>query len=114
MSRVLIIDDDAVRVPTLSAYAEMIVHGAEIVHSETFTADWDGFELVMLDHDLGSGGDVCDHIRKAFPEGYDGPALVCVHSMNPVGARNIVAALRSGTIRPYSHIRSLFSRLGGV
>jgi hypothetical protein len=108
MKRVLIIDDDAIRVSALSRYAGWIVPGAEIVHSETFVADWDGYDMVMLDHDLGRGGDVYDHVRKAFPEGYDGLALVCIHSMNPVGARNIQAQV-GGDIRPYSSILSFVS-----
>lgn len=110
MSRVLIIDDDSVRVPTLTRFIREVFPGAEIVHSETFVADWDAFDAVMLDHDLGLGGDMYDHVRKTFPEGYDGDTVIYVHSMNPVGVSNIVASLGRGIRLPYSAILSYFSR----
>lgn len=106
MSRVLIIDDDGIRVPALSWFARGTYLGpdAEIVYSETFVADWDDFDMVMLDHDLGPGGDMYDHVRRVFPEGYDGPARIVIHSMNPVGAANLVGWLGTGVLISYGGI----------
>lgn len=104
MKKVLVIDDDSVRIQTLTEYAEHLMGPVEVTHSLTFTSDWEGYNLVMLDHDLGAGGDVSKHVRKHFPEGYDGDAWVIVHSMNPVGAREIVHTLNAGRVMPYSAI----------
>lgn len=110
MPRTLIIDDDKVRVPVLTKYAEEIVGTGTVVHSTTFTAEnWDSYDLILLDHDLGEGGDVSHHVRKAFPEGYHGTAWIVVHSMNPVGAKNIIHALDSGRVMPYSSILSRYT-----
>jgi len=107
--KALIIDDDAIRVPTLTRYATSLLGECEVTHSLTFTPDWEGFDLILLDHDLGKGGDVSRHVSEAFPEGYNGRAWVIVHSMNPVGARNIVHTLGAGRVMPYSAILSRFS-----
>lgn len=107
--KVLIIDDEVIRVPALTKYIETRFGKCEVIHSVTFTLDWDGYFLVMLDHDLGKGGDVSRHVSKAFPRGYTGSAEIVVHSMNPVGARNIINALGTGNILPYSAILSRIS-----
>lgn len=110
MKRALIIDDDAIRVPTLTRYAESLLGTCEVEHYPMFMANWDDFDLVLLDHDLGEGGDVSRHVSEAFPEGYGGKAWIIVHSMNPVGARNIVHTLNAGRVMPYSAILSRFSQ----
>jgi len=110
MERVLIIDDDAVRVPALTRYVHSMLPDAEVTHSTTFVSDWDGFSMVMLDHDLGAGGDVYDHVKVTFPEGYSGEAVIVIHSMNPVGARNIYHQLGNrGVLLPYSRILTLLT-----
>jgi CheY-like chemotaxis protein len=110
MTRALIIDDDAVRVPVLKRYLEGVAFGdVDVTHSTTFTKNWDDFDIILLDHDLGEGGDVSEHVRAAFPHGYGGTSLVVIHSMNPVGAMNIRNAVGYGHIRPFSVILSQYS-----
>ena len=108
--RALIIDDDTIRVPVLSRAAQDIIGECDVEHSVTFVSEWEGYDLVMLDHDLGTGGDVSQHVKKAFPEGYDkSPPVIVIHSMNPVGARQIKDTLGRGIILPYSILLSRFS-----
>lgn len=60
-------------------------------------ANWSSLELVSLDHDLGAditGYDVAKAIEdKAAVDGFN--FIVCCHSMNPVGRRNINACIES-------------------
>lgn len=108
--RALIIDDDTIRVPVLSRAAQDIIGKCDVEHSVTFVSDWEGYDLVMLDHDLGAGGDVSRHVIDAFPEGFESiPPTVVIHSMNPVGARQIKAILGRGIILPYSLLLSRYS-----
>ena len=112
MMKVLIMDDDQIRVPTLEQLGRRFVgdENAEVTHSEVFQSNWDDYNLVMLDHDLGAGGDVYDHVREAYPQGYDGDAVILIHSMNPVGARNIYKQLGNrGIIFPYGRMLTILT-----
>lgn len=101
--RVLIIDDEAVRVPNITAWLEYKTNEPlEVTHSATFRGDFDNFDIVCLDHDLGTGyEDVHTGVRRVFPEGYSGDAQVIIHSMNPVGAENIRNSLGTGICFAY-------------
>lgn len=57
-----------------------------------------GIKLVSLDHDLGedrTGYDIVCAIERWMIEGDYKPPAIDVHSANPVGRRNIMAAVRS-------------------
>lgn len=91
--RVLIVDDEAVRVPRITAYARALVPGREVVvtHEVLLPHDLTPYELVFLDHDLG-GVDVYDEMKRLPPDAFVGKHVI-VHSMNPVGAVNIMRAV---------------------
>lgn len=91
MNRALIIDDEKVRVPNIKAFLERRYGKALSVHHELTIEDTDIFEMfdiVCLDHDLGRYGD-CYEILKKLEAPENPTAHVFIHSMNPIGARNI-------------------------
>ena len=93
MVRVLIVDDEAVRVPRITAYARAMLQGEdiEVTHATRLPRDLGEYQVVFLDHDLG-GVDVYGDVRRRPPGVFAGKHVV-VHSMNPVGAANIMAAI---------------------
>lgn len=107
MPKVLIIEDDKTRLPALTSYAERVLSGGvEVTHSETYVTDWTPYAMVMLDHDLGLGGDVSRHVK-----GQEVPAniFIVIHSMNPVGARAIRDEI-GGYVAPFSAILDAHKR----
>jgi CheY-like chemotaxis protein len=98
--RALIIDDDPQRFAVIAAWLERTLGVTDVVTSTHFTPDWSGFDVIALDHDLGPGGDMTDHVRATFPNGYAlGPVII--HSMNPVGAQRLQAMLPGSTRVPF-------------
>src|SRR5690606_2504899 len=93
MVRVLIVDDEAVRVPRITAFARAMLQGEAIgvTHVTGLPRDFGEYQVVFLDHGLGDV-DVYDEM-KHLPEGAFVGKHVVVHSMNPVGAQNIMAAI---------------------
>lgn len=83
--RLLIIDDDSLRVDTIVRY----VGAASYVHEVSVPYTFDGFDVVTFDHDLGPAGDAYDALRCMDHENFPLITTYIVHSMNPVGARNI-------------------------
>lgn len=121
--RILILDDEQVR---HDAFADFYV-GHEVVHVETYSqfvselesgSPWD---LIHLDHDLGPGDSYLDgwgdmqfftgqHSAIRVCELQDDrlPGEVIVHSVNPLGATNMVSDLKSRKVsvtwRPYTQM----------
>lgn len=121
--RILILDDEQVR----HDHLEEFYSGHEVVHSVTYShfvhelengSPWD---LIHLDHDLGSGDSYVDgwgdtqfftgqHAAIRVCELHDDrlPAEVIVHSVNPVGAASMVYDLKSRKVnvtwKPYTKI----------
>lgn len=83
--RLLIIDDDFVRVDVISRYLGATTH----VHKTLVPRRFTGFDVVSFDHDLGPEGDAYDAIRIIDPKNFPRDTIYIVHSMNPVGANNI-------------------------
>lgn len=102
--KLLIIDDEAIRVEFITVWVEKALgRKVEVTHSVLFRGDFDEFDVVSLDHDLGVTN-VYDGVRQYFPDGYDGDATVIIHSMNPVGATNIRNQLRMGQLVPFTRM----------
>jgi len=97
MSKALIIDDDTCRVGTIRAWARRHGIRGDVVHSTVFDTGLLGeADVVFLDHDLGSE-DVYSSLRGVdFSLLQD--TVFIVHSMNPVGAANLVTLLKDNGI----------------
>lgn len=108
MIKVLIVDDETVRIERITRFAHGLVDGRsiEVEHQAVVPRALAGFDLIFLDHDLGPAGDVYDNLRGRSEFSGLQDTVVVVHSMNPVGARNIAELLRphaaSCLIRPFS------------
>lgn len=115
--QILIVDDDYVRVPFIRKYLGRVVHTGPIQitvdHVTTVPESFADYALVCLDHDLGVQ-DVYDEIRNMTAEQIGEYTAFIVHSMNPIGARNIAAFLNDfphptrkngrATVTPFSKI----------
>ena len=121
--RILILDDEQVRHDDLTKFYS----GHEVVNTTTYSefvrelesgSPWD---LIHLDHDLGPGDSYLDgwgnmqfftgqHAAIRVCELHDDqlPGEVIVHSVNPLGAQNMVSDLKSrkvkATWRPYTQM----------
>ena len=121
--RILILDDEQVRHDDLAVF----YGDHEVTHTTTYNqfvrelesgSPWD---LIHLDHDLGSGDSYADgwgnvqfftgqHAAIRVCELHDDqlPGEVIVHSVNPLGAQNMVSDLKSRKVkvtwRPYTQM----------
>lgn len=121
--RILILDDEQVRHDDLAE----VYRGHEVVHTSTYShfvreiesgSPWD---LIHLDHDLGPGDSYLDGwsnmqfftgrhaaIRVCELHDHQLPGEVIVHSVNPLGAQNMVSDLKSRKVkvtwRPYTQM----------
>jgi hypothetical protein len=100
MGKVLILDDDVYRYPTLIKYAKDMVLDAEVymvMDSEAaeellkrFACEWD---LLLLDHDLGyvdSSKDNTGYQVAKFMEAHGVKFKTCIiHSMNYIGVKRM-------------------------
>lgn len=119
--RILILDDEQVRHDDLAERYS----GNSVVHTTTYKqfvdelttgSPWD---LIHLDHDLGAGDSYLDGwgdmqfftgqhaaICVCFLEAFRLPTEVIVHSVNPVGAQNMMSDLKSRKVnvtwQPYT------------
>lgn len=104
--RALIIDDDAIRVPKISAWLRsafgVSYADLRVEHSLVYRSDWTGFDVVCLDNDLGAGGDVITHVLRDPP--LIGSAQVVVHSMNPVAAQRLVDHFKTAIRVPFGQM----------
>lgn len=57
------------------------------------------FDVLLLDHDLGTEKTGCDFARWVKKQPGVSDCLVIVHSMNPIGARNIAAEFLPVVVR---------------
>ena len=122
--RILILDDEQIRHDDLGA----LYAGHEVVHTSTYSqfvrelesgSPWD---LIHLDHDLGPGDSYLDgwgdmqfftgqHAAIRVCELSDDrlPVEVIVHSVNPLGANNMVTDLKSRKVnvtwQPYAQMK---------
>lgn len=103
LTNILIIDDDRVRLPTLRAWARSQYGEGHAITFKTYVPkSFLGYDVLLLDHDLGNEGDVYDVLRKRNLDYFEGDVIV--HSMNPVGAQNIARLFRQAwvVVKPYS------------
>jgi len=97
MIRVVVIDDEMSRLATILNWIKRNIQlddEFDVTHSPEFREDLVlGADIVFLDHDLG-GVDVYDELKKIdFSEVDPTTINFIVHSMNPVGAKNIMNLL---------------------
>jgi len=95
---ILIVDDDQKRIDWFfSRFEKHKIAPAKTVEGVKGMIEWDDYDVAFFDHDLGEGGDMIELVRWIIAEGHLKNTKIVVHSMNPVGASNIVAELtRSG------------------
>ena len=113
--KVLVVDDEIVRLPTIIewlnnqfAQQDAIPRKLDIRYEAVPNASFWQFDFVFLDHDL-AGIDLYEHLRQEYPEKrYHQETTAIIHSMNPVGARNLQVEMewRGYTVRviPYSQM----------
>ena len=124
MTKVLIIDDDAVRVDAITNFAAMVRGEVEVDYYSSMP-DIPGmfheYDMIFLDHDLGeNGGDMSRLLDERIGifdtvETFEPQPIVIIHSMNPVGAKQVQATLlgdyffhkRNVEILPFSKILSM-------
>ena len=104
---ILVIDDDKVRQDWFAErYEKHGIAPAKTVEDAKGIIEWDDYDVAFLDHDLGDGGSMVELVRWIVAEGYLKNTKIVVHSMNSVGASNIVAELSYGGLDaiafPYS------------
>lgn len=102
---ILILDDDMIRFPVLQEFA-LGNYGPSQIDCLTFPPEsLEGYDVLFLDHDLGPDLDTHRSLRDLNPEDFTGDVII--HSMNPVGARNISYMFPNAYTRivPYSAIR---------
>lgn len=98
---ILIVDDDAVRVPTLRKFLYRVLDRSDdieyiVTHVAEMPTSFANYDYIMLDHDLGHQ-DVYNELRK-MDHDLIGLGVFFVHSANPVGAENIDRWLRSSGV----------------
>lgn len=93
MTKVLIIDDETIRIPIITSHIERSI-SPEKVHIECriYVPPNDvlaRYDIVYFDHDLGNGGDTYHVLSRRYHQGETLPFTLCayIHSMNPVGAK---------------------------
>lgn len=113
MLKVLIVEDSPERLPALKHYINSYVnhgHPAATFDHSLMVIDPTGYDVVMLDHDLGAENAYQQLRYGDMAEKFAGVKLVIVHSMNPVGANNIKNELK-GICKvhhvPFSSIRDM-------
>ena len=99
MINILVIDDEFSRLEKILNYIKKhYKFEFEVSHIETFqlTALNDA-DIVFLDHDLGAGGDVYEHLKThADSINWENKQFI-IHSMNPVGANNMMRLIQDYT-----------------
>lgn len=105
MIYVVIIDDEMSRLATILNWIKHNINLPEeelhIIHSPQFRCDLvRGGHIVFLDHDLG-GVDVYEELKKCdFSDVDRNDTNFIIHSMNPVGARNMMNLLADEGFKP--------------
>ena len=97
--KILFIDDEEVRHKLMSKK----YYGHNITYVKTAKEAFkalknDTFDVIFLDHDLGTdktGADIAERIKKMKIK-----SQVIVHSLNPVGAKNIQNILPHARLMP--------------
>jgi CheY-like chemotaxis protein len=114
--RILILDDDLSRHKHFKA--NLIGH--ELTHTETAQecidqiANNELFDYIFLDHDLGgnvyvesgknTGYEVAQYLANN-PDKIPGKRKVLVHSLNPVGAKNMARIIPGAALYPFAWIK---------
>ena len=91
----LIIEDDAKRIELFKAnFINIdIVFVDNVKDAINVLKNVARFDYILFDHDLGPGGDSVDVANWLIKNPNKMPNFIYVHSMNPVGAQNIVNKL---------------------
>lgn len=106
MTRILIVDDDFSRVPTLEKFYSSKFPDPQFTHVTRLPESFEGFEVLSLDNDVivedvseelsrrnrGRIGDTVDYdLAEKFHKDFRGepPRFVIVHSCNPTSYRTI-------------------------
>jgi len=128
--KILILEDDGIRIGMLRKYFDSLGHDLTICTEaeEAIAALYDcgDYDLLFLDHDLG-GESFVDSSRDdtgaavarwlaneetIYGQPYSRHVAIVIHSMNPIGQRNILHILERGgftfaKIVPFSQIARL-------
>lgn len=102
--RILILDDERVRQDALASrfVGHEVVQAWNAPAAIRFLEAGPRFDLVLLDHDLGSGAgtgaEVTCFVARGMEEG-SRPREAVVHSHNRPGAQNMLADLREAGVR---------------
>lgn len=105
---IIVIEDENVRLETIRNFIHR-QYGplVNVSYYNRVPKNFHSYDVLFLDHDLGDQGDVYDILRKYDLSYFEGD--VVIHSMNPVGARNLAALFPNANVSiiPYSKILSL-------
>ena len=106
--KILFLDDDVDRYQHLCKYKPSwieIVHVSTVLEAQEWMMNRE-FDLLMLDHDLGAnapGGDGIELARwisrKTDDFKWNPDCQIIIHSMNPIGAGNMVSEFGLADIR---------------
>lgn len=97
--RVLIVEDDDERMLTFDAvFRDDTAFRACDADGAIALLGMGGYDLVMLDHDLGPGGNGQDVARVIASLPADQQPFVIIHSWNPDGARRMADILIGGGV----------------
>ena len=95
-NRILLIDDDKNRFKWFKDNFDGVVWADTYKNALSLLND-NNWDFVFFDHDLGDkDGEGIDLAKHAVKNGLIKQARIVVHSMNPVGARNIANVFERG------------------
>ncbi len=113
--KVLFLDDDPAR---WSSFSKAMVGRAETIWAQTAIEaieqlkDNSPFDMIFLDHDLGgkvyvaSGEGTGWEVAKWIANNITNPPRILIHSMNPVGAKEMKYLLPNAEVLPFHMLLS--------
>lgn len=118
--KILILEDNPERQEEFKK--NLVGHNVEIVDSSKIAIDKlksEKWQLLFLDHDLGgqvyveSGDNTGYEVAKFLEENkHHMPSNIVVHSLNPVGAKNIIDALPNAIHIPFVWTKDNLKKIG--
>ncbi len=107
MIRILIVDDSQDRVNELllriGSHTNVSVYWASsVAEAQTIIQSRPEFDIIMLDNDMGKGGEGTNLTKWITKGNYCPKATYIVHSMNPVANKTIVNILKDAHREAFS------------